>query len=99
ATTSPPTASTPHTYAAAGTYTVTLIATDTGGNASSPVTASVSVPPPSIAYVGRVASATVSTPSTTTTLTSTRQVFAGDAVVVAGLLRSPNPTPPSPGAA
>ena len=37
------TASAPHTYAAAGTYTVTLVATDTGGNASSPATQAVTV--------------------------------------------------------
>ena len=43
-TTTAPTASVPHTYSAAGTYTVTLIATDTAGNASSPVSRSVTVP-------------------------------------------------------
>ncbi len=42
-TTVAPTAIAQHTYAAAGTYTVTLIATDTGGNASAPATASVNV--------------------------------------------------------
>jgi PKD repeat protein len=42
-TTTAPTATTQHTYAAAGTYTVTLIATDTGGNASTPAASSVTV--------------------------------------------------------
>src|SRR5206468_877926 len=42
-TTTAPTATAQHTYAASGTYTVTLIATDTGGNASSSATASVNV--------------------------------------------------------
>ena len=42
-TTTAPTATAQHTYAAAGTYTVTLIATDTGGQASSPATARVTV--------------------------------------------------------
>ncbi|TMQ62707.1 MAG: PKD domain-containing protein, partial [Candidatus Eisenbacteria bacterium] len=42
-TTTAPTATAQHTYAASGTYTVMLIATDTGGNASSPATASVNV--------------------------------------------------------
>jgi len=35
-----------HTYASAGTYTVTLIATDTGALASAPKTASITVNPP-----------------------------------------------------
>ncbi|HTH07689.1 MAG TPA: PKD domain-containing protein, partial [Ilumatobacteraceae bacterium] len=35
-----------HTYASAGTYTVTLIATDTGALASTPKTASITVNPP-----------------------------------------------------
>src|SRR5206468_935075 len=38
-----PTTAAQHTYAAAGTYTVTLIATDTGGNASTAASASVVV--------------------------------------------------------
>jgi hypothetical protein len=42
-TTTAPTATAQHTYAAAGTYTVTLVATDTGGLASAPATASVTV--------------------------------------------------------
>src|SRR6266850_6925483 len=42
-TTTAPTATAQHTYAASGTHTVTLIATDTGGNASSPATANVNV--------------------------------------------------------
>jgi PKD repeat protein len=45
-TTTAPTANAQHTYAAPGTYTVTLIATDSGGNASPAVTASVVVTPP-----------------------------------------------------
>src|SRR5262249_39031941 len=44
-TTTAPTATAQHTYAAAGTYTVTLIATDTGGNASTAATANVTVVP------------------------------------------------------
>jgi PKD repeat protein len=53
-----PTKTASHTYASAGTYTVTLIATDTGNLTSSPVTASttVSAPPtgggPVAVYVG-----------------------------------------------
>jgi PKD repeat protein len=45
--TTAPTASATHTYTAGGKYTVQLIATDTGGNPSKPVTASVTaiVPP------------------------------------------------------
>jgi PKD repeat protein len=42
-TTTAPTASTQHTYAAGGTYTVTLICTDTAGKASTAVTKSVTV--------------------------------------------------------
>jgi PKD repeat protein len=42
-TTTAPTATAQHTYAAAGTYTVTLIATDTAGRPSAPVTANVTV--------------------------------------------------------
>jgi len=38
-----PTQTASHTYASGGTYTVTLIATDTANNASAPVTASVTV--------------------------------------------------------
>jgi len=45
-TTTAPTANAQHTYAAPGTYTVTLVATDSGGNASAPVTSSVVVNPP-----------------------------------------------------
>ncbi len=45
-TTTAPTATAQHTYAASGNYTVTLIATDTGGSASAPVTANVNVIPP-----------------------------------------------------
>jgi PKD repeat protein len=44
-TTTAPTATAQHTYSTAGTYTVTMIATDTGGNASSPVTQSITVVP------------------------------------------------------
>src|SRR5437867_3402931 len=40
-TTQAPTATAQHSYAAAGTYTVTLVVTDTGGHASSPPTASI----------------------------------------------------------
>jgi len=40
-----------HTYAAAGTYTVTLTATDTGGLTSAPVTRSVTINPPVITTV------------------------------------------------
>src|SRR5689334_3521626 len=45
-TTFAPTARTTHTYADSGTFTVTLVATDTGGNASAPATARVTVPRP-----------------------------------------------------
>src|SRR5262249_54226548 len=41
--TTAPTASTAHTYTAAGTYTVTVTATDTAGNVSAAVTAAVTV--------------------------------------------------------
>jgi PKD repeat protein len=50
-TTTAPTANAQHTYAAPGTYTVTLVATDSGGNASTPVTASVVVNPPASGVV------------------------------------------------
>src|SRR5206468_13117928 len=84
-----PTATATHTYAAGGTYTVTLIATDTGGKQSAPATASVTVTASSgLAYIGRVASATVSSSSTSVTLTAGRQVAAGDAILVAVLLGS-----------
>jgi PKD repeat protein len=42
-TTTAPTATAQHTYASPGTYTVTLIVTDTGGYASAPVTTTVTV--------------------------------------------------------
>src|SRR5439155_1311209 len=42
-TTTAPTATAQHTYAAAGTYTVTLIATDSGGNASTAASTSITV--------------------------------------------------------
>jgi PKD repeat protein len=45
-TTFPPTASASHTYPAAGTYTVTLVATDTRDSASAPTSARVTVPRP-----------------------------------------------------
>ncbi len=54
--TTAPTAMATHTYAAVGTYTVTLLVTDTGGFVSSPVTASVTVStivgPPVAVHVG-----------------------------------------------
>jgi PKD repeat protein len=46
-TTTAPTATAQHSYAAAGSYTVTLIATDTGGHASSPASATINVTAPS----------------------------------------------------
>ena len=46
-----PTATALHTYAVTGTYTVTLIATDTGLNASAPATAVVTVVPPAVGTV------------------------------------------------
>src|SRR5207247_9649655 len=42
-TTTAPTATAQHTYAAAGTYTETLIATDSGGNASPTASTSITV--------------------------------------------------------
>src|SRR5262249_9600838 len=45
-TTTPPAATAQHTYTAAGTYTVTLIATDAGGNASPPASASITLSAP-----------------------------------------------------
>ena len=45
-TTNAPTATATHTYSDVANYTVTLIATDTGGSPSSPVTADISVTPP-----------------------------------------------------
>ncbi len=42
-TTTAPVASASHTYASSGTHTVTLIATDTGGNASAPVSADITL--------------------------------------------------------
>src|SRR5204863_5008772 len=38
-----PTATASHTYATAGSHSVTLVVTDTGGNASSPVTKSITL--------------------------------------------------------
>ncbi len=46
-TTTAPTATTQHTYAAAGTYTVSLTATDSGNLTSAPATAGITVSPPS----------------------------------------------------
>src|SRR5207249_4870975 len=50
-TTTAPTATAQHTYAAAGTYTVSLVATDSGGNASAAASASVVVNPPAAGTV------------------------------------------------
>src|SRR5262249_28731317 len=46
-TTNAPTATAQHTYAAAGTYTVSLVVTDLNGRSSSPATSSVTVSAPS----------------------------------------------------
>ena len=48
-TTTVPVASAQHTYAAQGTYTVTVVATDTRGNASSPVSKSITLDLPPVA--------------------------------------------------
>ena len=47
--TTAPIASAPHTYAAQGTYTVTVVATDTRGNASIPATRSITLDLPPVA--------------------------------------------------
>jgi PKD repeat protein len=53
-----PTASAQHTYASEGTYTVTLVVTDTGGNASTPATRTVTVSAsPATTVEGRTAAA------------------------------------------
>src|SRR5204863_2018081 len=52
-----------HTYAAAGTYNVTLIATDTGGNASETVTEAVTIDaPPEAPPVARLTVTRAATP-------------------------------------
>src|SRR5439155_8929997 len=67
-TTSAPTATARHTYASAGTYTVTLIVTDSGGNRSAPATASITVSPPQDnAPVARLTVAQDSSPALTVT--------------------------------
>ena len=63
-TTTAPTAVAQHSYAAAGTYTVTLIATDTGGNASTPATRSIVVQSNS-APVARISVSQLATPALT----------------------------------
>ncbi|HEY2955735.1 MAG TPA: PKD domain-containing protein [Candidatus Eisenbacteria bacterium] len=63
-TTAAPAAAAEHGYAAAGSYTVTLIATDTGGNASFPAIANVTVQPDT-APVARLAVAQVASPAFT----------------------------------
>src|SRR5206468_5650757 len=64
----PPTPSTPlfrSTYAVAGTYTVTLIVTDTGGQASSPATATVTVTAADNPPIARLTVTQVSSPALT----------------------------------
>ncbi|HEY2955734.1 MAG TPA: PKD domain-containing protein [Candidatus Eisenbacteria bacterium] len=64
-TTTAPTATAQHTYAAAGTYTVSLIVTDTAGRASSPATYSITVTPPSTGPTARLTVSQLSSPALT----------------------------------
>src|SRR5204862_2413881 len=61
ATVSAPTVSKQHTYAASGSYTVTLIAADTGGFTSAPATQTINVLPQDDPPIARL---TVSQPAT-----------------------------------
>jgi PKD repeat protein len=61
-----PTATAQHTYAAAGTYTVTLIVTDTGGKNSTPATTSITVSPaPDLPPVAKLTVSQLGTPALT----------------------------------
>ncbi len=65
-TTTAPTASAQHTYAAVGTYTVALTVTDTGNNTSGPVTAPITVnPPPDNPPVASLSVTQIATPAFT----------------------------------
>ena len=65
-TTTAPTATAQHAYAAPGPYTVTLIVTDTGNNASTPASFPIAVdPPPDFPPVASVAVTQVVTPALT----------------------------------
>ena len=64
-TTTAPTAAAQHTYAAAGQYTVTLTATDTGGLTSSPATATIEIVAPDYAPVAALTVAQLASPPLT----------------------------------
>ncbi|TMQ51349.1 MAG: PKD domain-containing protein [Candidatus Eisenbacteria bacterium] len=66
-TTVAPTSTTQHTYAAPGTYTVTLIATDSGGLGSAQATASVTVSAPDSPPTARLAVTQAASPPLTVT--------------------------------
>jgi PKD repeat protein len=63
--TTAPTVTAQHTYAAAGVYTVTLTATDTGGYTSAAATASIAVNPPDVPPVARLAVTQAASPPLT----------------------------------
>src|SRR5262249_3077278 len=81
-TTTAPSAAAPHTYAAPGMYTVTLIATDSAGNASTSASASITVSPPP----GPTARLTV-TPAGSPPLTATADGSASTSTVPIGSYR------------
>ncbi|XTR52132.1 PKD domain-containing protein [Pseudarthrobacter sp. So.54] len=87
-----------HTYAAAGTYTATLTATNAGGSTSASKTITVSpgtTPPPSDITVGASTTTNNSTATTAVTLSKPSGTAAGD-VLVASFTADMNPTASAP---
>jgi parallel beta-helix repeat protein len=80
-----------HTYTVANTFTVTLTVKDANGltsTATKQVVAQSAPPPPSIAYVGRIAANAAATSGTTLSLPVGANVPAGDELVVSVMLSS-----------